>query len=122
MISQWWNGLVDALKADIPENYVVTDLVYRLRGEHIVSLHYDNLLSLVVLEVLTEPLLVNIVQRVSVDPQQVGWVLNSEGEQTYFWHRTIQKLSNKYNQIFFNKKKIFVFMIKSSHLVEMILD
>ena len=53
-------------------NYVVTDLVYRLRGEHIVSLHYDNLLSLVVLEVLTEPLLVNIVQRVSVDPQQVG--------------------------------------------------
>ena len=68
-------------------NKVSIYLIYRLSGEHIVCLHYDDLLSLVLLKVLTQPLLVNIIQRVGVDPQQVGLLLNSGKVQIYFWHR-----------------------------------
>ena len=99
--------------------YLEFYLIYRLRCEHILCLYYDNLLSLVLLEVLTEPGLVNIIQRVRVYPQQIGLLFNSEEEQTYFWHRTGQKIENNYNQTdFVIQRKYLLLWFSSSHLVE----
>ena len=105
-------------------NKVSIYLIYRLSGEHIVCLHYDDLLSLVLLKVLTQPLLVNIIQRVGVDPQQVGLLLNSGQEQIlYFWHRSIGLYKNykintqqsiSTNRFFLTQRKyLFIWLFSS---------
>ena len=70
--------LVSHSNVDLKE--VITHQINGLWCQNIVILHNKNLRPLVLFEVILEPLLMNVVSRVRVYPQQIRLMLHSKNE------------------------------------------